>query len=95
MISLVLTPTALSAFLLMYCAGWVHRDISCGNIMALKEAGKWVVKVADLEFAQPFNFSPGTAASDPATVRKEAFSSRCCSTAVTGYAVLYAHRNCK
>lgn len=40
------------ALLLMFCAGWVHRDISDRNILSIKVDGKWLVKLADLEYAK-------------------------------------------
>ncbi|KAF6758219.1 hypothetical protein DFP72DRAFT_188944 [Ephemerocybe angulata] len=40
------------ALLIMFCAGWVHRDISDGNILAIEVDGKWEVKLADLEYAK-------------------------------------------
>ncbi|KAF6754771.1 hypothetical protein DFP72DRAFT_1170074 [Ephemerocybe angulata] len=41
--------------LLMFCSGWVHRDISTGNVLALKEEGVgWILKLADLEYAEEF-----------------------------------------
>ena len=46
-----------SALQVLFCAGWVHRDISIGNILAVPvtENGstKWKVKLSDFEFAQP------------------------------------------
>ncbi|KAF9539352.1 hypothetical protein CPC08DRAFT_498864 [Agrocybe pediades] len=42
----------------MHCAGWVHRDISCGNILAYKPGGdrqsRWHAKLSDLEYAKQF-----------------------------------------
>ncbi|KAF4622215.1 hypothetical protein D9613_009193 [Agrocybe pediades] len=43
---------------LMHCAGWVHRDISCGNILAYKADDRWQAKLSDLEYAK--KFSPQT-----------------------------------
>ncbi|KAF9486047.1 hypothetical protein BDN70DRAFT_371108 [Pholiota conissans] len=41
------------ALQLMYCAGWVHRDNSSGNILAHRQgSGKWRVKLLDLEYAR-------------------------------------------
>ncbi|KAF6758221.1 hypothetical protein DFP72DRAFT_1005947 [Ephemerocybe angulata] len=40
------------ALLIMFCTGWVHRDISNGNILAIEKNGKWMVRLADLEFAK-------------------------------------------
>ncbi|KAF5334181.1 hypothetical protein D9611_014510 [Ephemerocybe angulata] len=48
-----------TVLLLMFCAGWVHRDISTGNILAIEEANTgWSLQLADLEYAKPFP-SPG------------------------------------
>ncbi|KAJ8462002.1 hypothetical protein ONZ45_g18092 [Pleurotus djamor] len=45
----------LFALRLMLCAGWVHRDISPGNILASKlSAGSWRAKLSDLEFAKKY-----------------------------------------
>ncbi|KAH9474518.1 hypothetical protein JR316_0012979 [Psilocybe cubensis] len=61
------------ALQLMYCAGWVHRDISDGNILACKKEGSdsqpskiWQAKLTDLEYARPFQ-RPDEAAADPKT----------------------------
>ncbi|KAF6758220.1 hypothetical protein DFP72DRAFT_188949 [Ephemerocybe angulata] len=45
------------ALLLMFCAGWVHRDISDGNVLATEVDGKWIAKLSDLEYAKkvPWN----------------------------------------
>ncbi|KAF9560422.1 hypothetical protein CPC08DRAFT_475724 [Agrocybe pediades] len=41
---------------LMHCAGWVHRDISVGNILAYQsdETQPWQAKLSDLEYATKF-----------------------------------------
>ncbi|KAG2008955.1 other/FunK1 protein kinase, variant 2 [Coprinopsis cinerea AmutBmut pab1-1] len=41
---------------LMFCAGWVHRDLSPGNILAFRATSDspWQVKISDLEFARRF-----------------------------------------
>ncbi|KAF4615049.1 hypothetical protein D9613_002445 [Agrocybe pediades] len=41
---------------LMFCAGWVHRDISDGNILAIRDAKtqEWRVRISDLEYARKF-----------------------------------------
>ncbi|EAU89711.2 other/FunK1 protein kinase [Coprinopsis cinerea okayama7 len=41
---------------LMWCAGWVHRDVSIGNILASRPSTgtPWEVKLADLEHARKF-----------------------------------------
>ncbi|KAG2009024.1 other/FunK1 protein kinase [Coprinopsis cinerea AmutBmut pab1-1] len=47
---------ALIPLRLMFCAGWVHRDVSPGNILAYRQApgSPWTVKLSDLEHAQKF-----------------------------------------
>ncbi|KAF6754782.1 hypothetical protein DFP72DRAFT_1170083, partial [Ephemerocybe angulata] len=46
---------ASAVLILMFCAGWIHRDISTGNVLAMKESdGKWCLKLADLEYAKEF-----------------------------------------
>ncbi|KAH9487304.1 hypothetical protein JR316_0001374 [Psilocybe cubensis] len=39
---------------LLYCAGWVHRDISSGNILAHQEGRILRAKLSDLEYAKRF-----------------------------------------
>ncbi|KAF4623317.1 hypothetical protein D9613_001526 [Agrocybe pediades] len=41
---------------LMFAAGWVHRDISTGNILAYQphQAEGWTAKLSDLEYAKKF-----------------------------------------
>ncbi|KAF5312019.1 hypothetical protein D9619_003660 [Psilocybe cf. subviscida] len=51
---------SLDALCILYCAAWVHRDISSGNILAMGpyiENGqkRYQVKLSDFEFAQPMN----------------------------------------
>ncbi|KAH9476624.1 hypothetical protein JR316_0010537 [Psilocybe cubensis] len=49
---------------LLFCAGWVHRDISSGNILAFKEnlesKGPWLAKLSDLEYAKTFPLPNGS-----------------------------------
>ncbi|KAG2008905.1 other/FunK1 protein kinase, variant 2 [Coprinopsis cinerea AmutBmut pab1-1] len=47
---------SLTALQLMFCAGWVHRDVSAGNILAVQSspADPWRVKLSDLEYARRF-----------------------------------------
>ncbi|KAG2008900.1 other/FunK1 protein kinase [Coprinopsis cinerea AmutBmut pab1-1] len=48
---------SLTALQLMFCAGWVHRDVSAGNILAVRSSapgGRWQVKLSDLEYARKF-----------------------------------------
>ncbi|KAH9476608.1 hypothetical protein JR316_0010521 [Psilocybe cubensis] len=57
---------------LLFCAGWVHRDISSGNILAFKKTleskGPWLAKISDLEYAKKFPMPKGSApAADPKT----------------------------
>jgi hypothetical protein len=66
-ISLPVLKPAL-ALQLLYCAGWVHRDISSGNVLAFTASGTNPLqgKLSDLEYAKIF---PSTTASpDPKTV---------------------------
>ncbi|KAG2008922.1 other/FunK1 protein kinase [Coprinopsis cinerea AmutBmut pab1-1] len=46
----------LIALRLMFCAGWVHRDISTGNILAFRSGPDqpWQVKLSDLEYSTRF-----------------------------------------
>ncbi|KAH9476609.1 hypothetical protein JR316_0010522 [Psilocybe cubensis] len=50
---------------LLFCAGWVHRDISSGNILAFKKdfesQGPWLAKLSDLEYATKFPVPQGSA----------------------------------
>ncbi|PPQ79050.1 hypothetical protein CVT25_002359 [Psilocybe cyanescens] len=55
-----------TALQLLYCAGWVHKDISSGNILAFRQdlndaETPWQVKLMDLEYAR--KFPPGYEAS--------------------------------
>ncbi|KAF9556386.1 hypothetical protein CPC08DRAFT_711279, partial [Agrocybe pediades] len=42
--------------MLLFLAGWVHRDISSGNLLAYKkdDSGQWRAKLSDLEYAKRF-----------------------------------------
>ncbi|PPQ75003.1 hypothetical protein CVT25_005806 [Psilocybe cyanescens] len=61
------------ALQLLYCAGWVHRDVSLGNIMAYRgnldnDQEPWKVKLLDLEYAKKFPLPDDyEAAADPKT----------------------------
>ncbi|KAJ8488603.1 hypothetical protein ONZ45_g13891 [Pleurotus djamor] len=61
---------AVLALRVMFCAGWVHRDISSGNVLAYKsdESMPWQAKLSDLEYARRYppeaNYQ---AAADPKT----------------------------
>ncbi|KAF5334124.1 hypothetical protein D9611_014900 [Ephemerocybe angulata] len=65
-VSLYVNSIPFVALLIMFCAGWVHRDISDGNVLAIKVDGKWSVRLADLEFAK--KCSPKLATSPDATI---------------------------
>ncbi|RXW16016.1 hypothetical protein EST38_g9837 [Candolleomyces aberdarensis] len=54
----------IAALRLMFCAGWVHRDISCSNVMAIRdpETQQWKLKLSDLEYSKKFGLT-----SDPKT----------------------------
>ncbi|EAU89860.1 other/FunK1 protein kinase [Coprinopsis cinerea okayama7 len=53
---------------LMFCAGWVHRDVSPGNIFAFRATADapWQVKLSDLEHAKRFP-DPGSSDGDRTT----------------------------
>ncbi|KAG2008963.1 other/FunK1 protein kinase [Coprinopsis cinerea AmutBmut pab1-1] len=59
---------ALIPLRLMFCAGWVHRDVSPGNILVYRESptSPWAVKLSDLEHAKRFP-DPQTNTKDPIT----------------------------
>jgi hypothetical protein len=61
-----MTNRVQSAVILMYLAGWVHRDISAGNIIAVIRDGKPGGKLSDLEYAKSCDDESGS--SDPKTV---------------------------
>lgn len=43
----------LLALRILYCAGWVHRDISKGNFLVVEDgSGKWKLKLADFELSK-------------------------------------------
>lgn len=51
--------------MLLFLAGWVHRDIGSGNLLLYNGRGL----LADLEYAKKFNADPQKQASaDPKTV---------------------------
>ncbi|KDQ22354.1 hypothetical protein PLEOSDRAFT_1068715 [Pleurotus ostreatus PC15] len=61
---------AIVALRLMYCAGWVHRDISSGNILAHRRSSSspWQAKLSDLEYSRRFSLnSDRGVAGDPKT----------------------------
>ncbi|XP_006457559.1 hypothetical protein AGABI2DRAFT_123416 [Agaricus bisporus var. bisporus H97] len=52
------------ALVLMYLSGWMHRDVSAGNIIAVKRpGGKSGGKLSDLEYAK--HYRDENASSDP------------------------------
>ncbi|KXN86766.1 Bifunctional purine biosynthetic protein ADE1 [Leucoagaricus sp. SymC.cos] len=55
------------ALAVMYIAGWVHRDVSIGNIIVVESGGSLCGKLSDLEFARVFG-PRSRAARDPKTV---------------------------
>jgi hypothetical protein len=57
----------------MYLAGWVHRDISAGNIIVVMQpGGKPRGKLSDLEYAKSCDDESGSI--DPKTVCSMRFS---------------------
>lgn len=88
-----------SALQLMFCAGWVHRDISSGNIMAYRKnldnkEQPWRVILADLEYAKRYPSPPDYSVShDPKTVCRRALHSSLLTNSRTGHSVFHAHRN--
>ncbi|KXN80913.1 hypothetical protein AN958_06840 [Leucoagaricus sp. SymC.cos] len=54
------------ALAVMYIAGWVHRDVSIGNIIVVGSGGSLSGKLSDLEFARVFG-PRSQAARDPKT----------------------------
>jgi hypothetical protein len=62
-----------TALVLLFCAGWVHRDISCGNVLIWTDSrGAKHGKLGDLEYAKQFPSEGGSP--DPKTVCDEAHS---------------------
>ncbi|XP_006457560.1 hypothetical protein AGABI2DRAFT_181722 [Agaricus bisporus var. bisporus H97] len=61
-------PSALTALVLMYLAGWMHQDISAGNIIMVKRgSGRLGGKLSDLEFANDYRNKNGSPASKTGT----------------------------
>ncbi|EKM82150.1 hypothetical protein AGABI1DRAFT_126494 [Agaricus bisporus var. burnettii JB137-S8] len=52
------------ALVLLFLAGWVHRDVSEGNIILVRDEHGIRAKLNDLEYARPFNLEDGV---DPRT----------------------------
>ncbi|KAJ8072287.1 hypothetical protein PM082_015846 [Marasmius tenuissimus] len=52
---------ALSGLEVFYYAGWVHRDVSVGNLLRCynRADGTYVCKITDLEYARPFQEEAG------------------------------------
>ncbi|KAJ8072281.1 hypothetical protein PM082_015840 [Marasmius tenuissimus] len=52
---------ALSGLEVFYHAGWVHRDVSVGNLLRCynRADGTYVCKITDLEYARPFQEEVG------------------------------------
>lgn len=76
----------------MASAGWVHRDISAGNILGIQDTldRPWRVQVSDLEYAKRFTLEGGV--SDTKTVSDQAISSNPCDSPSTqGTPAFMAH----
>jgi ABC-type siderophore export system fused ATPase/permease subunit len=44
------------ALILLYMAGYIHRDVSIGNIIMVKDSnGNIIGKLSDMEFAKRFD----------------------------------------
>ncbi|KAF6754781.1 hypothetical protein DFP72DRAFT_1009374 [Ephemerocybe angulata] len=72
--------------ILMFCAGWIHRDISTGNLLAIAENGEgWVLKLADLEYAKAFPPTTQRARGNWKTVRNILFMATELQTDVSQY----------
>ncbi|KAJ8495372.1 hypothetical protein ONZ45_g12899 [Pleurotus djamor] len=66
------------ALRLMLCAGWVHRDISSGNILAFRptDTERRQAKLSDLKYARKYPPDPTyQAAIDPKTSPRQTISS--------------------
>lgn len=50
--------TRAAALEVLHKVGWVHRDISIGNILVARSDDGAVVKLADLEYAKAFQDRP-------------------------------------
>jgi hypothetical protein len=61
-----MTNCVQSALILMHLAGWVHRDISAGNIIAVVRDGELGGKLSDFEYATSCDDESGS--SDPTMV---------------------------
>ncbi|TEB24225.1 hypothetical protein FA13DRAFT_1797448 [Coprinellus micaceus] len=56
----------LIALMLLFCAGWVHRDVSCGNVLPWRDPqGNLHGKLGDLEYAKKFPSASDSTALDP------------------------------
>ena len=55
--------------MLLFCAGWVHRDVSCGNVLLWRDPqGNLHGKLGDLEYAKKFPSTSDSTAPDPKIV---------------------------
>ena len=68
------------ALRLMYCAGWVHRDISMGNILIVDDGPK----IVDLEYAKRLDDDSKTHQTRTVCVRLL--------SCTTDYSILAGHR---
>ncbi|KAA1475769.1 hypothetical protein DENSPDRAFT_842618 [Dentipellis sp. KUC8613] len=66
----------LLALQLMFLVGWVHRDISSGNLLWFEAGGRGIL--SDLEYAKKFN-PESQGSSDPKTVCPSLFTTACSS----------------
>ena len=55
-----------AVLVLLYLAGWTHRDVSVGNIIVVQRDGSFHGKLSDLEYAKKFTEMKISA--DPKTV---------------------------
>ncbi|KAF7775873.1 hypothetical protein Agabi119p4_4266 [Agaricus bisporus var. burnettii] len=55
------------ALALLFLAGWVHRDVSEGNIILVRDEHGVRAKLNDLEYARPFNLEDGEPNTDSKT----------------------------
>lgn len=56
------------ALTLLFLAGWVHRDVSEGNIILVRNGNGVRAKLNDLEYARDFNQDDRVVSTDPKTV---------------------------
>ena len=65
-VSFVLTKSL--GLAVMFLAGWIHRDISSGNILWYSDQGRARGLLSDLEYAKRFPSNSTSASADPKTV---------------------------